>query len=677
MTTITQTIFDRLRKGERLPASVQTYFAPANEITTAPSGSENARSVKVHIKALGKGVIQHPIFGPVVHDFSTARIPGRLAIDDTHGNEVGPANKVSVTEYGLEADGFVVPKTFRDAAGAFVEDPNHPSSRIAYNLREGIPQAASADWRGPFDVELIPEGATMQVNGMDVTGPCLKIMNWGVRSLAICKVGVDPSALSEAQLNSAGQELAPAPGKVTVAGEKAKPENAVAPVVPVGTLPVSAAAQQNAVNNEGTKPMTDEAKKQQNEEYAALQAKHAQELCQLNAEHATARAAAPADKIGDVIKGQSTQLNEMYAKHGQEMAAHVAKYCADESQLNSASPAAPAATAHAAPVTPAASSPAPVKEGDQTHALPPEKKQELALAGEAKTSVVATCNEAAAACASLATAIRPVNPEVADDATEAADHFKTAATAVAGDQTNDGDETWEAFSAGRCLLNDIAAVDTAEAKAAIVSLTKAVTLLADNYGPGICCYSLTHQFTPKSKTAPATTVAPVTDQPAVDAPTTAVGVEAGKVDPAAQLNSAGKVEGAALVVPVDTAPAKVTEPVSPQATAQPVDLAKQYSDVGLDPKIGVLGVLQQYAASKAEVATLNERVKKLAGGAAPVEATPVKADPQLLSWPALVNGIVQEYAEKGQTIEVGQAHAIACERYKDANAKLRIPLKQK
>jgi len=666
------TIFDRLRLGERLPSSIQTYFAPANEVITSPAGSDNARSVKVHIKALGKGVIQHPILGPVVHDFSTVRIPKRLAIDDTHGAEVGKATP-SITEYGLEADGFVVPKTDRDSAGNLVEDKDHPSSRIAYNLREDFPQAASADWRGPFDVELIPEGATMQVNGLDVTGPCLKIMNWGVRSLAICKVGVDPSALSEAQLNSAGQELAPAPGKVTIAGEsKTIP---APPVVPVGTLPV--AAQLNAVNHEGTTTMTDEANKQQNEEYAALQAKHAQELCQLNAEHATARAAAPADKIGEVIAGHSTQLNEMYARHGQEVAEHVKKFTTAGTQELSAPPAA-VVPAAAAPVVPAASAPATVKEGDQTHALPPKKNQELALAGEAKVSVVSACNEAAAACAALATAIRAVNPEVADDATEAADSFKTAGAAVAGDQTNDGEETWEAFHAARCLLNDIAAIDTAEAKAAIVSLTKAVTLLSENYGGSICCYSVTHQFMPKSKT-PATIVAPVvTGKPAVETAAPAAAVKAGKIDPSAQLNSAGKVEGAAPVVPVDAAPAKTTEPKpEPQATDLPPDLAKQYADLGLDPKAGVIAVLQQYAAVQKTNADLQERVKKLAGGAAPVEATPVKPDPQLLSWPALVNGIIQEYAEKGQVIEVQQAHAIACERYKDANAKLRIPLKQK
>ncbi len=671
MSNIAQNIIDRLKEG--LHPSAQTYFSPENEITTAPAGSDKARSVKVHIKALGKGKIQHPTIGPnktpfpVVHDFSTARIPGRMAIDDSHGNEVGAATKLSVTEYGLEADGFVVPKTDRDASGSLVEDSDHASCRIAYNLREGIPQAASADWRGPFDVELIPEGVTMQVNGLDVDGPCLKIMNWGVRSIAICKVGVDPSATSEAQLNSAGQESVQAPGKVTVAGEK-KPENAVAPVVPVGTLPV--AAQLNAVKNEGTTTMDQET------EYTALQAKHAQELCQLNAEHATARAVAPADKIGEVIKGHSTQLNEMYAKHSQEMAAHVAKYAKEDSQLNSAPPAAATPAAVAAPVVPADSAPATVKEGDQTHALPTEKKQELALAGEAKVSVVAACTEAAAACAALATAIRPVNPEVAEDATEAADHFKTAATAVSGDQTNDGDETWEAFSAGRCLLGDIAAVDTAEAKLAIVSLTKAVTLLADNYGSGICCYSLTHQFTPKSKAAPATTVAPAIDKPAVDAAGKPA-AEAGKIDPSAQLNSAGKTEGAAVTAaPVDAKPATTPE-TNAQATDLPPDLAKQYADVGLDPKIGVIGVLQKYAAEKKSNADLLVRVKQLAGGAAPIEATPVKADPQLLSWTEIVNGIVQEYSAKGQTIETQQAHSIACERYKDANAKLRIPLKQK
>ena len=576
----TQTIFDRLRKGERLPSSVQTYYAPANEVITSPSGSDNARSVKVHIKALGKGVIQHPVFGPVVHDFSTVRIPKKLAIDDTHGLEVGKATPM-VTEYGLEVDGFVVPKSDRDAEGNLVEDKDHPSSRIAYNLREGFPQAASADWRGPFDVELIPEGATAQVNGLDVAGPCLKIMNWGVRSVAICKVGVDPSAMSEAQLNSAGQELAPLPGKFTVAGEK--------PVVKEPSAQLS--SEPKNVTCSGCQNCF---------EYAA------------QPEVSSGCVACPQCHAHVNQQGQV----QTPAPQPQEntMSTAVAKPEENAVQPAAAEPVAPAA------VVPAA-----------TNVEPPAPAQELALAGAEKEGVVAACNEAVTACAALATAIRPVNPDLAEDAAEAADHFKSAVASVGGDQTNQDSLTWTAYMSGKCLLSDCAAVDTTEAKAAVVSVTKAVTLLQESYGSGICCYSVSHQFTPKSKQTKAPPVAPVVEaKPAVEAAAPAA-VEAGKVDPAAQLNSAKPAEGAPT--PVEAKPATTPETkVDQQTTAMPPELAKQYADLGLDPTAGVAGVLQQYAASKAEIATLNERIKTLAGGAAPVEATITAATQQYSSW---------------------------------------------
>lgn len=218
-------ILDRLQKGERLPLRAQMAFA-SDSLTIREAPKDGEASIKVHVKALPRTPVENSALGRCVYDLSTCRMPSKLALDDSHGDEIGKW-RPELTEFGIEGDGWVVENR---------ANPQHASNRIAYNLRNEIPQEFSIDWRGPFDLAIIAEGESAQVNGLDVAGPCFVIQNWLLRAGAICKAGMYQETLTAAQLNAAG-ELAPLPGKIATLGSKpAQPKDApmpdTTPVVP-------------------------------------------------------------------------------------------------------------------------------------------------------------------------------------------------------------------------------------------------------------------------------------------------------------------------------------------------------------------------------------------------------------------------------------------------------------
>jgi hypothetical protein len=128
----------------------------------------------------------------------------KIALDDTHDVEIGYGRPLT-TEYGLEVDGVVVTNP---------DNPAHESNRIAYNLRNGIPQEASIDFGGDYTVQEIPEGLSMTVNGMEAKGPALVVQNWPLRACAICKEGADASTETNT-LTTSGSAAAPLPRAIT------------------------------------------------------------------------------------------------------------------------------------------------------------------------------------------------------------------------------------------------------------------------------------------------------------------------------------------------------------------------------------------------------------------------------------------------------------------------------
>lgn len=176
------------------PANAMRFTA--SEPPEVTKGDENGKAVKVHLKARSKMACTHFWWGDFVHDFSTMSMPPRIAIDDSHGQEIG-YGRPYLTEYGLEIDATIIPNA---------ENAAHPANRVIYNLSNGIPQQASIDFTGTFDLEFLDEKQLAEVNGIQMHGPLTIFRNWSLRACAICKEGVDAS--SETTLLN--QEKAPA-----------------------------------------------------------------------------------------------------------------------------------------------------------------------------------------------------------------------------------------------------------------------------------------------------------------------------------------------------------------------------------------------------------------------------------------------------------------------------------
>ena len=193
----TAEVLTKLRAGEAPPVSAMRVFG-APVVLAEEGNAPDAKTIKVKLQARQRGPINHWYWGTVWHDLSTMRHRSKIALDDTHDVEVGYGRPV-MSDYGLEVEGVVVTNP---------DNPQHPANRIAYNLRNGIPQEASIDFGGDYDVEEIPAGMSATINGMEAKGPALVVKNWPLRACAICKEGADSSTQTET-LSAAGTAALP------------------------------------------------------------------------------------------------------------------------------------------------------------------------------------------------------------------------------------------------------------------------------------------------------------------------------------------------------------------------------------------------------------------------------------------------------------------------------------
>lgn len=190
---------DALKTG-KVPASALRLSLGPESFSAANDADGN---IKVHLKARAKEPIEHPWWGRLIHDMATLKAPERIALDDSHGDEIGYASW-RVSEWGLELDGFVCRNK---------DNPNSSAERIAWNLSKGIPQQASISFVGNYDVEILSEKQSATVNGIQVEGPSAIIRNWSLRACAICKMGADPNTSTQAEL-SASENASNSPNNI-------------------------------------------------------------------------------------------------------------------------------------------------------------------------------------------------------------------------------------------------------------------------------------------------------------------------------------------------------------------------------------------------------------------------------------------------------------------------------
>jgi hypothetical protein len=227
-------IVEQLKAGKLPPAAALRL--QDGTVAAEEKPADGAKSIKVRLKARTRDSINHWWWGAIVHDFSTAKLPSKVALDDTHGNEIGYA-RPTLTDYGLELEGVVIQNP---------DNPQHESNRIAYNLLNGIPQQASIDWTGEYDLMEIAPNAKASVNGREFTGPLLVVQNWNLRACAICKKGADPTTETVAQFAADAAGAAPGPKSMTtMCPPEPPPTVEAAPAAEVAPVPQSDTATPN------------------------------------------------------------------------------------------------------------------------------------------------------------------------------------------------------------------------------------------------------------------------------------------------------------------------------------------------------------------------------------------------------------------------------------------------
>lgn len=128
-------------------------------------------------------VVEHPFWGPVVHDFQGMQVHRQsLVVDYCHDqNQVlGYSNRHETDTGSLVQSGFLVPFT-----------PTDRATEVLTKSKAGVPWEASILHGGPLSIEEVDKGAQTEVNGRMVQGPVTIFRQWSLRGSAICPYGAD------------------------------------------------------------------------------------------------------------------------------------------------------------------------------------------------------------------------------------------------------------------------------------------------------------------------------------------------------------------------------------------------------------------------------------------------------------------------------------------------------
>jgi hypothetical protein len=154
---------------------------------TIRSNGDGTKTAPVSLVARTGDAIETFFWGRVVHDLSGMMLSkSRLPIDWNHSDElIGTLNKFDISSGDLVASGFLKTNAARN--------PDHAA--IVMNDATGdesIPYEASINFGGDgIEVEEVPEGMSVEVNGRQFTGPIAVIRKWPLRGVAITPYGAD------------------------------------------------------------------------------------------------------------------------------------------------------------------------------------------------------------------------------------------------------------------------------------------------------------------------------------------------------------------------------------------------------------------------------------------------------------------------------------------------------
>lgn len=167
---------------QAIPAAACTF--EATQFHLGDNG-EDAKTAPVRLLARSSKPIEHWYWGNVVHDTDGYNLNGRnrIPIDFNHdtGEAIGYINKFESTPEGLVLSGTLVSHFEGDRA-----------DRIMRDQRAGIPYESSINFGGDgIKVEMIGEGETALINGVEMAGPLTRIAEYPLRGVALCLYGAD------------------------------------------------------------------------------------------------------------------------------------------------------------------------------------------------------------------------------------------------------------------------------------------------------------------------------------------------------------------------------------------------------------------------------------------------------------------------------------------------------
>ena len=196
---------DQLQRVPRTALSAPATFLVSDK------PADNETDWPIRLQARSKEVLDHWYWGRMVHDFEGLEHNDRIKIDYCHDAReiLGYCDRFEVSAYGLELAGQVVSAS-----------PGDRSAEVAHKARNGVPYEASIEFshRG-LQIEFIPEGRSIEVNGLDLDGPLHVFRKWKLTGVAVCPNGYDDNTRTEMsdgdkffELSIQGENQMPKPG---------------------------------------------------------------------------------------------------------------------------------------------------------------------------------------------------------------------------------------------------------------------------------------------------------------------------------------------------------------------------------------------------------------------------------------------------------------------------------
>lgn len=140
------------------------------------------QSIKIHARTGGEALQGY--WGRCVHDLASFRAPtGNVVLDFAHDQkqDIGFARNVRIENGELVADGTLTPFKAGDKA-----------SEIVAKGKIGVPyQASIVMGLDGLQIDEVPAGKTVVVNGQNFSGPGVVFRNWTIDGIAILPYGSD------------------------------------------------------------------------------------------------------------------------------------------------------------------------------------------------------------------------------------------------------------------------------------------------------------------------------------------------------------------------------------------------------------------------------------------------------------------------------------------------------